>query len=139
MLRRVFLLLFFGLLATPVFAAPVSVLIDISQQKMYVSVDGVAKYSWSISTARSGYRTPIGTYKPTRMHATYYSVKYDGAPMPYSIFFHGGYAIHGTTDLKRLGSPASHGCVRLHPSNASTLFSLVKRYGSKNTTIRVRS
>jgi lipoprotein-anchoring transpeptidase ErfK/SrfK len=67
----------------------------------------------------------------------HYSSKYENSPMPHSIFFHGGYAIHGTNYVKRLGSPASHGCVRLHPSNAARLFSLVRQVGMKNTVIRI--
>ena len=39
--------------------------------------------------------------------------------MPHAIFFHKGYAIHGTDYVSRLGRPASHGCVRLHPSHAA--------------------
>ncbi|ADH88386.1 ErfK/YbiS/YcfS/YnhG family protein [Ancylobacter novellus DSM 506] len=111
--------------------------INLSRQRMEVTVDGVPRYSWPISTARRGYRTPVGSYRPQRMYRRYFSRKYDNAPMPYSIFFNGGYAIHGTTDLKRLGRPASHGCVRLHPSNAATLFALVKEYGAGNTRIIV--
>lgn len=109
--------------------------INLSKQRMEVTVDGVPRYSWPISTARRGYRTPVGSYRPQRMYRRYFSRKYDNAPMPYSIFFNGGYAIHGTTDLKRLGRPASHGCVRLHPSNAATLFALVNDYGRANTRI----
>ena len=88
-------------------------------------------------TARSGYRTPTGSYRPQRMYKKYFSRKYDNAPMPYSIFFHGGYAIHGTNHLKALGRPASHGCVRLHPENAAQLYSMVQRAGSGNTRIKI--
>lgn len=137
--------------APPAAAAPVAALtpvpvviprsivaqINLSRQRMEVTVNGVPRYSWPISTARRGYRTPLGSYRPQRMYRRYFSRKYDNAPMPYSIFFNGGYAIHGTTDLKRLGRPASHGCVRLHPSNAATLFALVKEYGAGNTRIIV--
>lgn len=138
MARNVLILLFALFLTAPAFAASVTVAIDLSEQKMYVSVDNRSKYVWDISTARKGYRTPIGKYKPTRMYAEYYSIKYDGSPMPYSIFFYGGYAIHGTTEISKLGRPASHGCVRLHPQNAAKLFALLKRNGKQNTFIRVR-
>jgi lipoprotein-anchoring transpeptidase ErfK/SrfK len=67
----------------------------------------------------------------------WYSRKYQMSPMPYAIFYKGGYAVHGTYDLKRLGRPASHGCVRLHPSNAKKLYQLVMRYGLGNTQIVV--
>lgn len=112
--------------------------IDISSQKMKVYVNGKAKYSWPVSTARRGYRTPIGSFRPTRMHRKYYSRKYNNSPMPNSIFFRGGYAIHGTGAIKSLGRPASHGCIRLHPANARALFNLVRAHGPRNTSIRIQ-
>jgi lipoprotein-anchoring transpeptidase ErfK/SrfK len=119
-------------------AARVVATIDISDQRMYVSFDGGPVGTWKISTARPGYRTPLGTYKPVRLERTWYSTKYDYAPMPFSIFFRGGYAIHGTDDLNRLGRPVSHGCVRLHPDNARTLFNLVRKVGRHQSRIVVR-
>jgi lipoprotein-anchoring transpeptidase ErfK/SrfK len=111
--------------------------IDISAQTMTVLEDGNILYSWPVSTARRGYHTPRGTYEPVRMTRVWYSRKYHMSPMPYSIFFKGGYAIHGTEDVGRLGRPASHGCVRLHPSNARTLYELVQERGAENTRILV--
>ncbi len=132
-----FVLLFIGTFVSHPANASAGVVakIDLSNQTMQVYVNGMRKYSWPVSTARSGYRTPTGSYKPTRMHKTYFSKKYHGSPMPYSIFFYGGYAIHGTNSVKSLGRPASHGCVRLHPSNAAALYSLVKQHGPGNTSI----
>lgn len=109
--------------------------IDISSQTMTVKKHGFVVGTWKVSTARKGYHTPRGTYRPTRMHTMWHSRKYDMSPMPYSIFFRGGYAIHGTGSVKALGRPASHGCVRLHPNNARELFSMVKQVGAKNTRI----
>ena len=117
--------------------AKVVVNIDLSSQRMNVYVDGAHYGTWRISSGRRGYYTPRGTYRPKWLKRMHYSRKYDNAPMPYSIFFHGGYAIHGTDQISRLGYPASHGCVRLHPSNAAKLFSLVKRHGMRNTIIRI--
>lgn len=111
--------------------------IDLSRQTMTVSVNGMPQYSWPVSTARRGYVTPTGAYRPQRMYRSYFSRKYYNSPMPYSIFFNGGYAIHGSYEVSRLGAPASHGCVRLHPSNAATLYSLVQTYGAGNTLILV--
>lgn len=119
-------------------AARVNATIDISSQRMYVSVGGKRVYSWAVSTGKRGYRTPTGSYRPTRMYRKYFSRKYHGSPMPHSIFFRGGYAIHGTGYIKNLGRPASHGCVRLHPSNARKLYNLVRKHGRGNTRIRVR-
>ncbi len=116
-------------------ASTVVARIDVSEQTMQVIIDGRPTYEWKVSTAGRGYRTPRGTFAPTRMHKMWHSRRYDNAPMPHSIFFHGGYAVHATDAVKRLGQPASHGCVRLHPANAASLYSLVKSYGSANTRI----
>lgn len=111
--------------------------IDVSNQTMTVFQYGRVLYSWPVSTARSGYVTPRGNYRPTRLHRMWYSRKYDMSPMPYSVFFRGGYAIHGTNYVKNLGRPASHGCVRLHTSNAATFYAMVKQVGPGNTRIYV--
>jgi lipoprotein-anchoring transpeptidase ErfK/SrfK len=113
--------------------ADVVVQIDKSSQRMAVSVDGAARYNWPVSTGRSGYGTPSGVFHPQSMARHYFSRKYYNAPMPHAIFFYYGLAIHGTNDLARLGGPASHGCVRLHPSHAAALFALVQRNGPHNT------
>lgn len=123
--------------AVPAEAGSVTARIDISSQTMKVYVNGFPRYSWSVSTARKGYRTPVGQYRAIRLERMWYSRKYDMSPMPHSIFFKGGYAIHGTGSIKSLGRPASHGCVRLHPDNAAALFSLVRDNGMTNTQIIV--
>lgn len=119
-------------------AARLTATIDLSTQRMYVSIGKKRAYSWAISSGRKGYRTPTGNYRPTRMYRKYFSRKYNNSPMPHSIFFRGGYAIHGTNYIRNLGRPASHGCIRLHPSNARALYNLVQRYGRGNTSIRIR-
>jgi lipoprotein-anchoring transpeptidase ErfK/SrfK len=115
--------------------ANILVSIDKRSQTMSVSVDGQPSYHWAVSTARSGYSTPSGVYHPQSMERSHFSKLYYNSPMPHSIFFHGGYAIHGSYEINRLGGPASHGCVRLHPSNAATLYALVGREGMGATTI----
>lgn len=115
--------------------ANVSVRIDISSQTMSVSVNGWPYASWRVSTARSGYWTPRGAFRPFLLKRMHYSRKYDNSPMPHSIFFKGGYAIHGTGYVRALGRPASHGCIRLAPGNAARLFSLVQQYGKGDTRI----
>lgn len=107
-----------------------------SEQRMYVETP-TDYYEWNVSTARKGYNTPEGTYQPYLLKSMHYSSKYDNAPMPNSIFFHGGYAIHATYDVKNLGRPASHGCIRLSPQNARWLFQIVKDYGKDNTYIEI--
>ncbi len=112
--------------------------VDISSQVMKVYVNGSHRYSWRVSTGRGRYRTPTGSFRPTFLKRRHYSTKYYGSPMPYSVFFYRGYAIHGTYATKYLGRRASHGCIRLRPSNAARLFQLVKQYGSGNTRIIIR-
>lgn len=116
--------------------AEVYITISKSQQVMYVETPD-ATFEWNVSTGRKGYTTPSGQFKPYRLAKMHYSSKYDNAPMPHSIFFHGGYAIHATSEINRLGRPASHGCIRLHPKNARWLFRLVQDFGAENTYIQI--
>ncbi|HMK88408.1 MAG TPA: L,D-transpeptidase [Methylocystis sp.] len=102
--------------------------IDLSRQTMHVE-SSTGSYTWPVSTARSGYSTPRGSFAPTGMQRMHYSKKYHNSPMPYSIFFRGGYAIHGTYATGALGRPASHGCVRLSPTHAAQLFRMVQNEG----------
>ena len=118
-------------------ATMIDITVDISDQEMYVQMpEGDAV--WPVSTGRRGYDTPVGDYQPTRIEEMWYSSKYENAPMPYSIFFSGGYAIHGTEYEDRLGTRASHGCIRLSEDNASVLYELVDYYGMENVNIRVQ-
>ncbi|MFG1479264.1 L,D-transpeptidase [Xanthobacter sp. V4C-4] len=119
-------------------AADVLARVDLSTQRMTILVNGVPRHSWPVSTARRGYVTPTGAYRPQRLHRSYYSRKYYNSPMPYAIFFRGGYAIHGSLAVSQLGAPASHGCVRLRPDHAATLFALVRSHGPDNTLIQIR-
>ena len=116
--------------------AAVSILVDKNNQVMTVSVDGVERYHWPVSTGIPSYETPNGTFRTFRMEEDHYSKEFDDAPMPHSIFFTKvGHAIHGTDSESRLGSPASHGCVRLSKANAATLYDLVQAEGVLNTTV----
>lgn len=130
-------------LCLPVFAgseayAGVDIYVDKSRQLMTVSVDGVKRYNWKVSTGKFGYATPSGTFRPFRMERDHFSQEWDDAPMPNSIFFtYEGHAIHGSYYTSRLGRPVSHGCVRLAPQNAAKLYSLVAREGMGNTRITI--
>ena len=115
--------------------AGIVVTVDKTAQRLSVTVDGAPRYEWPVSTARMGYRTPNGTYKPQWLARKWFSRKYDWSPMPYSIFFDGGYAIHGSYEISHLGRPASHGCIRLHPDNAALLFALVKEHVGDTTIV----
>lgn len=117
-------------------SAEVTIVINKSTQRLHVLVDGAERYIWKTSTGTGG-GPKNGTYRPERMERTWYSHKYGMSPMPHSIFFHEGYAIHGTIYISRLGKRASHGCVRLHPDNAAILFDLVRGQGMSHTKIVV--
>lgn len=118
-------------------AGTLTITVDISAQEMTVENEWGTVYTWDVSTGRPGHATPTGSFRPVRMNEMWYSSKYDNAPMPWSIFFYGGYAIHGTTDVRHLGHVASHGCVRLDPQNAKVLYDLVKQVGMQNTRVKL--
>lgn len=118
--------------------AGVLVSVDTFSQQMTVSVDGSPRYTWPVSTGRQGYATPGGWFRPFSMERDHYSREWDNAPMPYAIFFtERGHAIHGTRSTRALGSPASHGCVRLATKNAAQLFALVKEHGLAETEVEI--
>ncbi|HXI08206.1 MAG: L,D-transpeptidase family protein [Bradyrhizobium sp.] len=133
---RSFLIALAGLLIASTAQAKVAITVDKDNQQMTVAVDGVERYRWPVSTGIPSYETPNGAFRTFRMEADHYSKEFDDAPMPHSIFFTKiGHAIHGTDSVNRLGSPASHGCVRLSRANAATLYALVQDQGVLNTTV----
>lgn len=116
--------------------AAVEITVDKTAQQMTVAVDGVERYTWPVSSGVPSHETPNGTFRAFRMEADHYSKEWDDAPMPHSIFFTKvGHAIHGTDSVGRLGTPASHGCVRLSREHAATLYALVEEQGVLNTTV----
>jgi hypothetical protein len=135
---RSFLVALTGLMlfATSAAQAKVAITVDKDAQQMTVAVDGVERYHWPVSSGLPSYETPNGSFRAFRMEEDHYSKEFDDAPMPHSIFFTKiGHAIHGTDSVNRLGSPASHGCVRLSRGNAATLYALVQEQGVLNTTV----
>ncbi len=136
---RSFLVAFSGLAffaASGAAQANVSISVDKNTQTMTVAVDGVERYHWPVSTGIPSYETPNGSFQTFRMEEDHYSKEFDDAPMPHSIFFTKiGHAIHGTDSESRLGTPASHGCVRLSRAHASTLYALVQEQGVLKTTV----
>jgi len=118
--------------------AGVEISVDTFAQQMTVSIDGSRIYTWPVSTGRQGYATPAGSFRPFRMEREHYSREWDEAPMPNLIFFtERGHAIHGTRSTVALGSPVSHGCVRLAPDNAALLFDLVQAHGLADTEVEI--
>ncbi len=128
---RLALLMAAGFAAVPLPAsAEILITIDKTAQRMTVAVDGSPRWTWPVSTGRRGYATPSGSFTAFRLEKDHYSEEWDDAPMPHSIFFtRKGHAIHGSYEIKRIGTPVSHGCVRLHPANAVKLYALVERRG----------
>jgi len=111
--------------------------VDKSDQKLHLYENGLKKYSWEVSTARKGKVTPTGTWNAQWLSKYHKSSIYNNAPMPYAIFYDGNFAIHGTDQIGRLGTPASSGCVRLHPENAAVLYAMVEQAGKSNFAVRV--
>jgi len=136
---RSFLVALAGLVlfaATGAAQAKIAITVDKNNQMMTVAIDGVERYHWPVSTGNPSHETPNGSFRTFRMEADHFSKEFDDAPMPHSIFFtREGHAIHGTESEGRLGSPVSHGCVRLSRANASTLYALVQQDGVLNTTV----
>lgn len=120
-------------------AAPLVAKIDISSQTMTVYENGKPTYQWAVSTARRGKVTPRGTWTAKWLSRHHKSSRYNNAPMPFSIFFNGHYAIHGTNQVSRLGRPASAGCVRLHPDHAAILFAKTKQVGLDNMKVVIHN
>ena len=132
-MRRYFAALLLALmLPGPALAERIVAHVSIASQEMKVYHEGRLIYTWPVSTAKAGKITPPGTYSPEFLSRNHRSKRYNNAPMPFAIFYDGNYAIHGTDQIKRLGQPASHGCVRLHPDNAKILFNMVKAEGMEN-------
>jgi hypothetical protein len=127
------------MLAAPaIAAASILITVDKSTQRMTVTVDGAPRFVWPVSTGRNGFVTPSGNYTAFRMEEDHYSKEFDDAPMPHSIFFtKEGHAIHGTLEARRLGSAASHGCVRLSTANAAKLYALVDAQGLGATKVLI--
>jgi hypothetical protein len=117
--------------------AELLVTVSKSQQRLSVVIDGAETYRWPVSTGVRGHETPVGAFRPHDLERHWYSRQYSLTPMPWAVFFHRGYAVHGTMEAYNLGHAASHGCVRLRPDNASILYSLVRRYGMSNTKVVV--
>ena len=135
---RCFLIAVTGLMlfASGAAQAKISITVDKNAQLMSVAIDGVERYQWPVSTGLPSYETPNGSFRTFRMEQDHYSKEFDEAPMPHAIFFtKSGHAIHGTDSVNRLGSPASHGCVRLSRANAATLYALVQKDGVLNATV----
>jgi len=124
----------------------VYIIVNKANQRLYVFLDGALLDTFDVSTGMRGHVTPNMEHRFNgRMYKKYTSKKFPGGDymglgnMPYAMFVRGGYAIHGTTlgNIKYLGRPASHGCIRLHPDNAKLLYELVEKAGVENTWVSI--
>jgi lipoprotein-anchoring transpeptidase ErfK/SrfK len=111
--------------------------INLTTQTMVVQAGNKTLHTWKVSSGAPGYATPPGTFKPGWMAKMWNSRQYDDAPMPHSVFFNGGIAVHATTSVHNLGRAASHGCVRLAPGNAAQFFKMVSSHSLARTRIIV--
>lgn len=138
--RMVAVMLLFSILPLTTAAfAEVKIIVDKSTQTLRVYEDGSALYTWDVSTGKKDSWTPNGNFGVQSMNANHFSSRYNNAPMPWSVFFNGNVAIHGTTAVRMLGNRDSHGYVRLHPQNAEKLYRLIQEHGPKAVTIKVQS
>jgi len=121
--------------------------IDKATQTLRLYLDGRYVDQWLVSTGTEGYRTPNFNKRFNgRIYEGYTSSRYPGGDynglgnMPYAMFISGGFALHGTprANWKRLGRPASHGCIRIHPDNAAYLNRILRQVGVRNSWITVR-
>jgi len=113
--------------------------VDVSEQTMRVYKNGEQIHKWRVSTARKGKHTPRGQWRGKSLSKNHKSSLYNNAPMPYSIFYSGNYAIHGTNQTSRLGRPASAGCIRLDTANAAKLFAMTQNVSLGNMKVVVQN
>ena len=137
-MKKLLLIMFIALFPGIAHAERLVAVISLSKQTMDVTLDEELIYHWNISSGKIGYETPPGYYNAQRKYEMWRSRTYDNAPMPYAVFFYQGYAVHGTEAVKRLGSAASHGCIRLNTYNAKKFYDLVGQVGMNETLIEVR-
>ncbi len=113
--------------------------VSLSRQQMVLDVTNRRgkrqRHVFPVSTGKRGFETPTGKWRASWMARDHRSDTYDNAPMPYSVFFSPGYAIHGTGEVSKLGRPASHGCVRLALPHSAYFFGAVEQIGMKRTQI----
>lgn len=125
--------------ALPAQAATLVARVDVATQKMTVTHHGDVLYEWTVSTGAEGFPTPRGEFRPYRIHKMWLSRTHNNERMPFSVFYDKGWAVHGTDDVDKLGTPVSHGCVRLDTANAEIFYDLVRQYGAGNTHIIVEN
>lgn len=109
-----------------------TVIVSIASQRLYAWENNRLRWTMICSTAPRSLSVPsgveltgihnhIGQFTILAKEKNKFSRAYN-TPMPYALKFYGGHYIHATTEISRLGIPVSHGCVRLHPKDASKLF-----------------
>jgi lipoprotein-anchoring transpeptidase ErfK/SrfK len=100
------------------------ILVVISRQMTYAYENGVVMNTTAVSTGVRGHNTPTGTY---RVYGKTASQKMSGPGyylphVPYILWWHGDYSIHGTYWHHNFGHPMSHGCVNMPTPTAKWYF-----------------
>lgn len=120
------------LIVTPTMAASAiesqkQITIDISEQTLEAYVGNTLVMTTAVSTGLVRTPTPIGTFRiREKMVADDMSGPgYYLTDVPYTMYFYGSYAIHGTYWHSNFGHPMSHGCVNLPTEKAQWLFEWV--------------
>jgi lipoprotein-anchoring transpeptidase ErfK/SrfK len=107
----------------PIFTGK-SIVISIEKQRIYAYENGQLVRSHLVSTGRARTPTVLGDYRiyvkhvKTNMRGPDYFLP----DVPYTMYFHAGYGIHGTYWHNSFGRPMSNGCVNLPTHEAEWFF-----------------
>lgn len=110
--------------------------VNLSKQRLIAWEGGRRVYSVPISSGKRSTPTRVGTFTIQSKHRTarMRGRGYNVPNVPYTMYYSGGYAIHGAYWHNRFGTPVSHGCVNLPVGQARKLYS----FASHGTKVVVR-
>jgi lipoprotein-anchoring transpeptidase ErfK/SrfK len=98
--------------------------VNVKTQRLVAWEGNTPVYAIVVSTGTEKHPTVTGTFaiadklRVTRMQGD----DYDVPDVPYTMYYHGGYAIHGAYWHRSFGTPVSHGCVNVAVDHARWLF-----------------
>lgn len=98
--------------------------VNLSRQRLIAWEGQVPVYAVVVSTGTSAHPTLPGTFEIQSKHRTarMRGDDYDVPDVPYTMYYDGGYAIHGAYWHRSFGTPVSHGCVNVAVNHARWLF-----------------
>jgi hypothetical protein len=103
---------------------PLAIVVSIAKQRVTLFADGKQVAEAPVSTGTAGHETPLGIFAIIAKARYHESNLYSSAPMPYmERITWSGVALH---EGPLPGHAASHGCIRLPGSFASSLFKVTK-------------